>query len=492
MAAYRAFRKPALVDDSATGKNVFGDVAERRARYDLLWALFGNTAYDTTHSWSGTYKNAYDLYPNIRALYNPSARIATFYEMYLLGGSLSTEEGQGALPLEGASDELREAIGRLWRDSNWAANKDVLSLWGAVLGDAAVEVVPDYRTGKMHLRLMHPSHLEAVEVDDYGHVKGFTETRLRDDPNGGDRQVTYMRRVSRDGDTIVTETYRDGAPFAWPENVSPEGEAMAAWEEPFGFVPLVLIQHRNVGSDWGWSELQPSLSKFREVDEQASLISDAVRKQQNPALFAPGASPIDPITFVHERNSTPILYHPSPNQRLDKIDISLSLSDAIAHLSGLLGRLEGDYPELEFEKVRLSGTVSGVALEIAQGPAATKIRQRRVGYDAALVRAHQMAVAIGGELGWSGYDKFGLASYDAGELDHEISERPVFETSRALTLEAERAFWGALRDASAVGGVDEALARAGYTDEAIAEFNRLPERAAMIARAAMLSGGAGG
>lgn len=492
MAAYRAFRKPALVDDSATGKNHFGDVAERRARYELMWALFGNTAYDTAQSWSATYKNAYDLYSNIRALYNPSARIATFYEMYLLGGSLSTDEGQGALPLEGASDSLREAIGRLWRDSNWSANKDVLSLWGAVLGDAAVEVVPDYRTGKMHLRLMHPAHIESADVDDYGHVKGFTETRLRDDPNGGERQVTYMRRVSRDGDTIVTETYRDGAPFAWPENVSPEGEAMAAWEEPFGFVPLVLIQHRNVGGDWGWSELQPALPKFREVDEQASLISDAVRKQQNPALFAPGASAKEPITLVHDRNTTPILYHPRPEQRLEPLDISLNLADALAHLGGLLARLEGDYPELEFEKVRLSGQVSGVALEIAQGPAATKIRQRRVGYDAALVRAHQMAIAIGGELGWSGYDGFSLASYDAGDLDHEIGDRPIFETSRALTLEAEKSFWGALRDASFVGGVDEALARAGYTAEQILEFNALPERAAMIARAKMLSGGAGG
>jgi hypothetical protein len=491
MAAYQAFRKPSLIDQPDQA-DTFGDVAARRSRYALLWAMFGASAYDNAQAWTRQYKTAYDLYDNTRAIYNPSARLGTFYEMYLLGGSLSSAEGQGAIPLVGGSDELYTAVDRLWRDSNWSVNKDVLALWGTILGDAALEVVPDLSRGKIYLRLLHPSRLEDVVLDSYGHVKSFTESYDRSDDLTDGKTATYTRRVSRDGDLVVTETYKNSAPYAWPEHVDEDGQPMSGWEEPWGFVPLVTIQHRNVGGDWGWSELQPSLEKFREVDEQASLISDAVRKQQNQALFAPGASSDQPITLRNERNTTPILYHPNPNQRLEPVEIPLNIGAAIQHLTGLLGRLEGDFPELEFEKTRLSGQVSGVALEVAQAPAVTKIRQRRVGYDAALVRAHQMALAIGGELDFDGYEEFDLNSYDAGDLEHRIGERDVFETSRTQQAENERIFWEGMRAASFSSGIDEYLRRAGYSDEEIASFNNAPERRAMITRATLLSGGASG
>jgi hypothetical protein len=66
---------------------------------------------------------------------------------------------------------------------------------------------------------------------------------------------------------------------------------------------------------------------------------------------------------------------------------------------------------------------------------------RRAGYDSALMRAHQMAVAIGGMRGYVGYQGFSLDSYRAGALEHSIGDRPVFAIDPLDRIEEDTAFW---------------------------------------------------
>jgi len=108
--------------------------------------------------------------------------------------------------------------------------------------------------------------------------------------HGADRVSGGRGRRERDGDAVgaVGEGLRVeqvGAvaigfmhAYAWPEHVNRDGNPVAVWSEPYGFVPLVLTQHINVGMDWGWSEFHASLSKFREVDDLASKLDDQIRK----------------------------------------------------------------------------------------------------------------------------------------------------------------------------------------------------------------------
>jgi hypothetical protein len=66
---------------------------------------------------------------------------------------------------------------------------------------------------------------------------------------------------------------------------------------------------------------------------------------------------------------------------------------------------------------------------------------RRAGYDSALVRAQQMAIAIGGMRGYEGYQGFGLESYAAGDLEHSIGDRPVFAVDPLDKIEESTALW---------------------------------------------------
>ncbi|NTU63917.1 MAG: hypothetical protein HGB05_11090 [Chloroflexi bacterium] len=115
--------------------------------------------------------------------------------------------------------------------------------------------------------------------------------------------------------------------------------------------------------------------------------------------------------------------------------------------------------------------------------------QRRAGYDDALVRAQMMAVSIGGMRNYEAFAGFGLESYERGELDHQIGERPVFAVDTLDQLEEEKLLWDTAVQATKAGlPLGSFLRRNGWSDEQIAEYEESPERASRVAgmEAAML------
>jgi hypothetical protein len=72
----------------------------------------------------------------------------------------------------------------------------------------------------------------------------------------------------------------------------------------------------------------------------------------------------------------------------------------------------------------------------------SRIREARGNYDAGLVEAQKMAIAIGGYRGYKGFEGFSLASLDTGQADHQIAQRPVIDDTLgiaeqvSLTLQA--------------------------------------------------------
>lgn len=473
MAGMAAFREAYLHAD-AQDAGEFGSPAARQLRYEILWAFFENTAYRKIHTWAQKFKADFGLYKHTRNVYNPAARLGNFWQTYLMGGALDPLAGPaGALPIITENDALRPAIANLWRDSNWMVNKDVFTLRGAVLGDAALRVVDDPERGKVYLQLVNPGALADVTLDAFGNVKGYTLEEARADPRNAERSVIYRETAERADADVVYATFLDGAPYAW------NGQA-AEWTEPYGFVPLVLCQHNNVGLSWGWSELHPALSKIREVDDVASKVSDHVRKYVDPAwLFTGMGKPKKDVALNQTtptaarpepmRDEIPSLYIENPDAKATALVAPLDLAATLQHVQEMIGELERDYPELKFEVLRLGGQVSGAALRTAQEPVEQKVRMRRAGYDDALRRAQQMAVAIGGWRGYAGYAGFGLESYAAGALDHAIGDRPVFADSSDDRQARELAFWQAARAATESGmPLGVWLEKQGWTPEDVA------------------------
>ena len=510
MAGYKAFQEKYTSSDQVNLVN-FESLDARKLRYSILWAMYENTAYDKIHTWSQSYKTQKGLYKYIRSIYNPSYRIGEFWKSKLLGGALDPDAGDGeevpsCLPILTENESLRPAIARIWQWSNWQIKKDVFGLWTPVLGDGVLKIADDPVRQKAYLKVVHPSRLADVEMDEFGNVKGYIIMYDRPDPRPGHSGlVTYKEIAEREegNENVYYSTYLNNGLHAWDNSDSAE------WSVPYGFVPMVVLQHNDVGLDFGWSELYPGLSKFREVDDQASKLHDQIRKLVEGAWLLAGVT--RPTTTPRAEGQDATDEKPQPGREEQKVFYgpvgaeahslvsNIPIADVALGIQNLIQDIERDYPELKVDMANATGDISGRALRINRAPAEAKVLQRRPNYDNALIRAHQMAVAIAGHRGYDQvFSGFGLESYDAGALDHTIGERAVFNTDPMDDLEEEGKFWENAGKAKNAGvPLEIYLKQQGWDDASITEITNSPEfqlkieSMKMAVESAKLAGGEG-
>ncbi len=449
MTGYAAFRSAYLGTDQTNLAN-FEDYAARKLRYSLLWAMNENNAYDNINAWSQLYKTEYQLYDFIRGIYNPTYRLGEFWKSHLWGGKLDPDAGDGkeiksALPIITDNKALRPAIAQVWSWSNWQIKKDVYSLRGTILGDGIIKIEDNAALKKVYLSIIHPSKLADLVLDDWGNVKGYSLEEEREDPRRDDGGTAmYQELAYRDGENVVYETYLDGELYAW-------NGVDAAWSVPYGFIPMVFTKHNDVGLDYGWSEIHPALAKFREVDDQASKLHDQIRKAISGGWLMAGMNEPEPDDEPEDRESENMIWTTNTEAHADSLVNNVDVAAVSANIKQLLGELERDYPELNSDLHNVSGDISGRALRINRAPVEAKVQQRRPNYDNALVRAQQMAVAIGGMRKYPGFEGFDLDSYKQGTLDHSIGDRPVFAKDPLDDTEYQSAFWTAAAQAKSAG-----------------------------------------
>lgn len=436
----KAFSEKMLVSTPAKEAD-YNDYDARRVRYDILWSFYESTAYRTIHSWSVAYKNQLALYKWLRAIRNPAHTIGEFMVGHIWGGQLDPTAGNGgAIPIETDNEALRSAISEIWKWSQWWRNKDTLTRFGAVLGDVGLRVIDDVERKHVYLEIVHPSHIKAVTLDPFGNCKGYEYVEDRIDDKG--RVAVYSEVVSRDGDLVVYRTFRDGKPYAWNDET-------AEWTNAYGFVPFVLIKHIDVGLDWGWSEFHAAASRIREVDELTSMLSDHLRKTIDPLwlmkkVSLPGTrlSTTTATTDIPEpgREEIRAIWNLPADADAKALTTTLDIAAVTGHIDKIMLSLETDYPEIKVDLATPGNSISGRALRIARQPLESRVLQRRVAYDAALIAVNNMAMAIGGYRGYDGYKGFGLDSYGAGKLEHSIGFRPVFEEDPEDTALADKTF----------------------------------------------------
>lgn len=490
MAGIKAFRE-AYFSSGLEAPEDFSDHDAREMRYALYWAFYENTAYRNVHSWAIGYRQQQALYKYIRGIYNPSYRLGEFWKAHVWGGLLDREAGDGkekpsSIPIVTENEKLRPAIAQVWKWSNWQVRKQIACLWGAVLGDVGLVVVDDTQRGKVRIDLLHPGSLKDVTIDEWGNVKAYEIEEKREHPYQKGVWVKYGETATREGDAVVYRTTLNGAPFAWGDDEEAE------WSVPYGFIPLVMLQHNNVGLPWGWSEVHSGRSKFQEVDDLASKLSDHIRRSVDSGWLFSGMTPprnaprVTGETPTSEnptpgREETPVLYAPQGAEAKPLIS-PLDIASTGNYIQFLLAELERDYPELQMDIWSANGDTSGRALRIARQRVETKVAERRPNYDDALVRAQMMAVSIGGYRGYEGFSGFSLDSYQKGDLDHNIDERPVFSRDELDDIETEDAFWTAAEKATKSGvPLIAFLKRNGWSDEDLKLIENSEEHKAKIA-----------
>lgn len=488
MQGYRAFSEAYVSSDQINLAN-FTDFDARKLRYSILWSMYENTAYDKIHTWAASYKTQKGLYKYIRNIYNPSYRLGEFWKTKLLGGQLDPMAGDGtsvpsALPIITTNDLLRPAIAQIWEWSNWQIKKDVFGLWTPVLGDGVLKIVDAPDKEKVYIKPVHPGTLSDVDLDEFGNVKGYTLEYKRWDPRPNKSGMVMYREVAeRDGVNVLYSTYLENNLYAWDE------ERGAEWDEAYGFIPMVVLQHNDVGLEFGWSELYPGLSKFREVDDQASKLNDQIRKLVEGAWLIAGASKpkstpsatgADAETDKPQpgREEMKAIYATDPNAKAHSLVSDINIAEVSGNIKDMIAELERDFPELKVDMANASGDISGRALRINRSPAATKVLQRRPNYDNALVRAQEMAVAIAGYRGYENFSTFDLESYAAGALKHSIGARPVFESDPMDKLEENTQLWTGAKLAKEAGvPLVVYLEEQGWDEEKIARLTSSPEYA---------------
>ena len=478
--------KEALLSTDLEDDIDFSSWQARRLRYAIFWAFYEGTIYSDLHKFANKYKTDFGLYRYIRSIYNPAQRLGDFYETHLMGGQLDPLAGDGQnmpspLPImvppgnKDNDERLREAIAQIWLWSNWGKNKDIVSLWGSILGDVVLTIVDDTELGQVYIDILHPGVLKQVEFDRKGNIKSYVIEEDRPDPDSDKQSAKYTEIASRDGDNVVYQTFRNGTPFDW----NPEFEFGAEWSVKYGFIPMVIINHKNVGIDWGWAEMHASRSLFHEVDDLASKLHDHIRKSVDPIWFFAGVSKQKAQTSLDKpkteptrdrpkpgREEIPAIYANNPQATAIPLTGDIDIEHVVAELKQTITELERKFPELQVDIARAIQTNSGRALRIARQDSEVKVVQRRANYDDGIVKIHQMAISIGVFREYEAFKGFKPDSFENGDLMHFIGKRSVFAKDPLDDLEIEKEMFENAGLALNVGiPLEFYLGRQGWSEE---------------------------
>ncbi|MEM7284204.1 MAG: hypothetical protein AAF438_21575, partial [Pseudomonadota bacterium] len=276
-AAITAYRKGYFNQElDFTDNSDWADRKARLLRYAVLGQYVNGNPYDKDIAkWANKHKADHGLYEHTRPIANPAYQLAEFYKTHVWGGWLdpsASANPDSALPIETENEKLREHIAKLWQWSNWTTRRNTAPFYGAAFGDVAIQVVDDVLTEKVYLKIVHPSKLDEFEKDAFGNIKAYRISYQRTDDQNESNKVEYTETAERDGDNVLYRLYKNGSPYAW------DGSEAAEWEEPYGFIPMVHIQHRETPYGWGEAEIHPRLALVRELDDQQSLLNDQIRK----------------------------------------------------------------------------------------------------------------------------------------------------------------------------------------------------------------------
>jgi hypothetical protein len=413
-----AFNERALIPTDNYDWNWY---QSRLFRYALAESYYNNIAYRNIVTFSARLKANSDLYKHIRSVYNPVYRLVEAYTAKVYGGALDFEDlSRGAIPVTMASDELKAAISKLWIWSNWGVQKSLYPRTGSQLGDVFIKTVDEPDKEKVRMEVLHPGKVKEAEFDAVGNVKTATIEYDRCETDGKTWYL-YTEKIDQESFSF----YKNGKPWDYLDNRP--GGANSQYDNIYGFVPLVHTKHKDVGQTWGANAFHAQLGKIDELNDSASLLNDQVRKAVNVMWYFAGVkSKTEVNASTDEKDKMPAIYGPEGSQPFPMI-ANVDITAAGINIERLQTELERDLPELALHRLREGGNVTAPGVRASYSDAIDHFTEAQGTYDDGLIRAHKMAVTIGGMRGYEGFQGFGLDSYDNGDLDHYINERPIIQ-----------------------------------------------------------------
>jgi hypothetical protein len=393
-------------------------------------AYYNNVVYSSIASWAAQLRYTRKLYKHIRGIYNPVARLVELYVSKVYGGRLDmTTLTAGAIPIETGNEDVRPAIAQLWAWSNWDRAKNLYVRHGAKFGDVALKVVDDRLRSQVRLEVLHPALIKDITTDAIGNILRIViEYEAKEEVEAPVYNTEPEPRTYVYTEVITPtsfETYKNGEPFAYYTDA--KGKPTAAWDNEYGFVPVVLCQHRDLGLGWGAAAYMDAMRKIDELNDAASLLNDQMRKAVTPIWYFAGIKRAEEVAVgTDDKDALPAIYGPQ-DSAVQPMIADVDLASGLSNLQAMLAEIERDMPELALHRIRETGNLTAPGVRAAYSDAIDRIVEARGNYDAALVRAQSMALAIGGHNGYDGFQGFSLADYLNGQLDHSIGDRPIVQ-----------------------------------------------------------------
>jgi len=451
-AAIQTYKREALVPMGLSSMSPVLDsdwegYQSRLFRYFHHDLYYFNQVFSALEQYANDHKKMDGLYKYTRGIYNPVFRLVNITASKCYGGNLDWQTlEQGAVPLTGIDDKLADAIRQLWKWSNFGQLKMRYARSLARYGDGVLKVVDDPLSGKVRIEVLHPGVIREADIDAVGHVKRIVIEYEREDPEKPDETCIYREVI--DQFRFATYRVKNDKEELYPWHVDPDGVPTPEWGNPYGFVPVALGQASDIGRRWGAVTYHGgTLSKIDQVNDLAALTLDHIRQSVDAMWYIAGARSVEELSTEEadadsdsdaERSTIQIMTGPENSKPLPMV-ANIDFSGALAQIESMLLEIEKDCPELAFAKLREYQQHSAPAVRTVLGDAIDRLSEFNGNADAALLRAMQMAITIGGIGSYQNFEPFGSEDYDKGNLDFEIKPRDIVldELSKRERLE----FW---------------------------------------------------
>jgi hypothetical protein len=414
-----------------------------------------------------------------------------FYAGAMYPGVLS-EDGQdlpdgvqSAIPFsEDTSPQIKTAVAQLWQWNNWQEKMQVEIVYAAALGDCLVEIVDYLDQGKVCFEIPWPGYIYDIDLDHAGNVKSYTlEYGAYSEDEGG------FYRYKKIVDQQYFQYFKNDEPYDYGN-----GSVLL---NPYGFTPAVWFRHNSTGGDRGSPAIAGSMPLIDELNGQASLTHDQVRKVVGAPWIMWATGSIQNLFNQPSRDTTNDFATSTPSDqenvlllkgpqggRIDSLAGQLDIPGAYAVVEKLLAQVEKNHPELTmYEQLRSMSQVTGPAAQRLVGDVETRVSKAQANYDRGNVALFAMATAIAGFRANSGdwgsdltnqqkkFLPFNLTSYERGDLDMTIMPRPLLTPTKLEKSQEKLAQWQGIQSAVTAGvPLEFALKDEGFTEGELSEF----------------------
>lgn len=407
----------------------------------------------------------------VKPLRNPAYRVIEFYAAKLWPGSLAT-----GIPLV-ANGRLSEAIGQVWTASNWGTEKQAVARSFPMYGDLFLKVATrsdaDGKVNRVYLQSLEPQTVTDFDADERSYLTYIRiDTPQTERDSKGQLKTYTLTEVWDKGAQSFQRWKHQQATGAPLETLGVPVVSRMMAEYGIDFVPIVWQPFRHIGDKRGMAAITPAIDKIDEVNRQATRLHQILFRYNKP-LWAASAGgndatgrPLPPprlggpdgsvLQTTADGNSDDIVKLPG-SSTLSPLVPALDYAGALSVIGDQMADIRQDLPEMVYSQLQERGDLSGVAIRYLLEAAIDRMVEARGNADAALVRAHQMALTVGSKAGLF----TGIGTYEAGSFEHEIGPRPILTLAELERAQIVQTYVGA--------GVPVATAaqRAGWTPEEV-------------------------